>query len=116
MLRVSVTESNLDVDLLGVRTGEATRLSAIPEAQLLIELADAFMSREEDTLREIRERAVRIMGDRGVIEAIGVAANFQRMVRIASATGIPIDEPDSAFGQGVRAALALSDTDWHPGT
>ena len=115
MLRVSVSQSNLDVDLLGIRTGKAEGLQAIPHAQVLIDLADAFMTRDASALGTARDHAQHVLGDHGIVEAIGVAANFQRMVRIASATGIPIDEPDAAFGQSVRSALALSDSDWHPG-
>jgi hypothetical protein len=115
MLRVSVSQSNLDVDLLGIRTGKAEGLQAISHAQVLIDLADAFMTRDDLALSTARDRAQRVLGDHGIIEAIGVAANFQRMVRIASATGIPIDDPDAAFGQSVRSALALSESDWHPG-
>ena len=80
----------------------------------LIRLADAFMDYEPDHLANIRDQATSVIGELAVIEAIGVAANFQRMVRIASGTGIPIDEPDPEFGEAVRAALNLNNTDWHP--
>ncbi len=114
MLRVSVSQSSLQVDLSGLRTGDAKALDAIPNARTLIRLADAFMDSEPDRLANIRDEAVSVIGELGVIETIGVAANFQRMVRIASGTGIPIDEPDSEFGTAVRAALNLSDAEWHP--
>ena len=114
MLRVSVSQSSLQVDLGGLRTGDSQALDAIPHARTLIRLADAFMSHEPDHLANIRDEAASVIGELGVIEAIGVAANFQRMVRIASGTGIPIDEPDPEFGTAVRAALNLNNTDWHP--
>ena len=114
MLRVSVSQSSLQVDLSGLRTGDSQALDAIPKASTLIRLADAFMSHEPDHLANIRDEAASVIGELGVIEAIGVAANFQRMVRIASGTGIPIDEPDPEFGRAVRAALNLSDAAWHP--
>ena len=114
MLRVSVSQSSLQVDLSGLRTGDSQALDAIPNARTLIRLADAFMDREPDHLANIRDEAASVIGELGVIEAIGVAANFQRMVRIASGTGIPIDEPDPKFGTAVRAALNLNNTDWHP--
>ena len=114
MLRVSVSQSRLQVDLSGLRTGDSQALDAVPNARTLIRLADAFMDHDPERLANIRNEAASIIGELGVIEAIGVAANFQRMVRIASGTGIPIDEPDPDFGTAVRAALNLSDADWHP--
>ena len=114
MLRVSVSQSSLQVDSGGLRTGDSRALDSIPNAHTLIGLADAFMDHEPDHLTKIRNEAASVIGELGVIEAIGVAANFQRMVRIASGTGIPIDEPDPESGKAVRAALNLNDTDWHP--
>ena len=111
MLRVSVSQSSLQVDLSGLRTGDSQAMGAVPNARTLIRLADAFMDRDPERLTNIRNEAASIIGELGVIEAIGVAANFQRMVRIASGTGIPIDEPDPDFGTAVRAALNLSDAD-----
>ena len=114
MLRVSVSQSSLQVDLSGLRTGDSRALDAIPNARTLIGLVDAFMDHEPEHLANIRDEAASVIGELGVIEAIGVAANFQRMVRIASGTGIPIDEPDPEFGTAVRAALNLNNADWHP--
>ena len=114
MLRVSVSQSSLQIDLSGLRTGDSRALDEIPNAHMLIGLADAFMDHEPEHLSNIRDEAASVIGELGVIEAIGVAANFQRMVRIASGTGIPIDEPDPEFGMAVRAALNLNNTDWRP--
>ena len=48
MLRVSVSQSSLQVDLSGLRTGDSQALDAIPNARTLIRLADAFMNHEPD--------------------------------------------------------------------
>ncbi|MEM7290925.1 MAG: alkylhydroperoxidase-related (seleno)protein, partial [Pseudomonadota bacterium] len=40
--------------------------------------------------------------------AAGVAANFQRMVRIADSIGIPIDDMTTELGQSVRDELELT--------
>ena len=41
-------------------------------------------------------------------DAAGVAANFQRMVRIADSMGIPVDDMEQELGQAVRAELDLT--------
>ncbi len=47
-------------------------------------------------------------GDAVLVDAAGVAANFQRMVRIADATGIPIDNLDNPLGIEFRRVLELT--------
>jgi hypothetical protein len=42
-----------------------------------------------------------------LVDAAGVAANFQRMVRIADSMGIPIDDTESDLGKSVRSELDL---------
>jgi len=43
-----------------------------------------------------------------VVDAAGAAANFLRMVRIADATGIPIDNPGNPLGLEIRQPLDLA--------
>jgi len=47
------------------------------------------------------------MGEDAMIEAAAVASNFQRMVRIADATGIPLGEGLESRSREVRADLNL---------
>ena len=42
-----------------------------------------------------------------MVDAAAVASNFQRMVRIADATGIPLGEGLEAMSQEVREELDL---------
>ena len=66
MLRVSVSQSSLQVDLSGLRTGDSQALDAIPNASTLIRLADAFMNHEPDHLANIRDEAASVIGELGV--------------------------------------------------
>jgi hypothetical protein len=47
------------------------------------------------------------MGPEAVVDASGVVANFQRMVRIADATGIPLDKPVAVFSVDMREELGI---------
>ena len=69
MLRVSVSQSSLQIDLSGLRTGDSQALDAVPNASTLIRLADAFMKHEPDHLANIRDEAASVIGELGVIEA-----------------------------------------------
>ena len=42
-----------------------------------------------------------------MVDAAGVASNFERMVRIADATGIQLDKHMEVLSQEVREALHL---------
>lgn len=74
--------------------------------RLLIRLAEALVEKSED-LGEARAELAAAAGSGAMIEAIGVGSNFQRMVRIADATGIPLGERLERASQETRAELGL---------
>jgi hypothetical protein len=58
-------------------------------------------------LRRAREALLAAVGARAVVGAAGGVSNFQRMVRIADATGIPLDAPVAMLTQDLREELGL---------
>lgn len=58
-------------------------------------------------LRHTRHGVLETMGPEAMVDAAGVASNFERMVRIADATGIPLDERMAKASKDVREALDL---------
>jgi hypothetical protein len=46
-------------------------------------------------------------GAEALVEAAAVAANFQRMVRIADSIGIPLDESNVSYTSDIRDQLDL---------
>ena len=81
----------------------------VPLAKLLIAFADAIVNRQEQALDAARQNLVKEMGTPCMVDAAGVVANFQRMVRIADASGIPLDTPMQAASEDVRAELGIND-------
>jgi hypothetical protein len=75
--------------ILGDET--AARESDVPFAVELLQFAGALVSRDEVELGRSRGRLLSVAGEAVLVDAACVAGNFQRMVRIADATGIPID-------------------------
>ena len=57
----------------------------------MIEYADVFMSRDAEQLAIVRDKLEKALGADKLVDASGVASNFQRMARIADGTGIPMD-------------------------
>lgn len=54
-----------------------------------------------------RRTVVETMSSGAMVDAAAVVSNFQRMVRIADATGIPLGEGLEAMSQDVREELDL---------
>ena len=69
---------------------DASQESGVEHGALLLEFTEAAVRRSEN-LAEARARLAQAAGPGAMVDAAGVVANFQRMVRIADATGIPVD-------------------------
>ncbi len=106
MLRVSAKTNNQTVDIQSIN-GNSTAATTIKHGSELMAFAEAVAGRNAQDLLSNRQRLLAAAGPAVLVDAAGVAANFQRMVRIADATGIPVDDMTTELGQSVRADLAL---------
>lgn len=104
MLSLSADLSNKDVDL-AVINGDGG--GGVPHGEALMQFAEALASRDEDALAAARQQLLETAGSEVLVDAAGVAANFQRMVRIADSTGIPVDDMMGAISVGVQDELDL---------
>lgn len=107
MLRVSSQTTNTEIDLHGI-DGDAERAAlGIEFGAELMRLAEALARRDAAALPLARAALLRRAGAPVLVDAAGVAANFQRMVRIADSIGIPVDNLDTDVSRAVRATLRL---------
>ena len=81
--------------------------AGVEHGDLLLALADAQVTGGDDELAAARARLREVMGDAALLDAVGVVSNFERMNRIADATGIPLDAGAAAFSADVRAELGI---------
>jgi hypothetical protein len=108
MLRVSV-ESEGGVANLSALTGAAPgAASGVAHGAELVRFAEAVLGGDDAELLRAREALLAAVGAEAFVEAAGVVSNFQRMVRIADATGIPLDAPVAMLTQDLRQELGLS--------
>jgi len=49
------------------------------------------------------------LGDAALVDAAAVVGNFERMVRIADGSGIPLDEPMAMITADLREELRIDD-------
>ena len=95
-----------EYDLHGVTDDQAAPVG-VPHERELIALAEAVVRGDEAELAEARRAALAALGPESFVAAAAVASNFERMVRIADATGIPLDAPLAAISADMRAELGI---------
>ena len=108
MLRGSASDSGVEVDVQGINGHADAAALGIEFGGDLMRFAEAIASRNGQALGISRENLLRVAGPKVVVEAAAVAANFQRMVRIADSIGIPIDEHSFNASNKIRETLNLS--------
>lgn len=106
MLRVSAMTTKTEIDIQGIN-GEAAN-TGIEFGAELIAFAEAIAHRDVDAIKNSRNVLAAVAGGHVVTDVAGVAANFQRMVRIADSIGIPVDDMTTEIGTGVRRDLDLT--------
>jgi hypothetical protein len=95
-----------EYDLHGV-TNEQAPPVGVPHERELIALAEAVVRGGEAELAEARRHALAALGPESFVAAAAVASNFERMVRIADSTGIPLDAPLAAITADLRSELGI---------
>jgi hypothetical protein len=107
MLRVSSELEGEKVDLQSVIEGSKVQ-SGVPFQDELLAFAEVALGDDDEAITEAREAVRAKMGDEAVVDAAGVIANFQRMVRIADGAGIPLDTPVAVATSMIRSELGLN--------
>jgi hypothetical protein len=107
LLRASGETVGEAVDARAITEDAAAAGSGIEHAEALLAFADAAVAGEPEALSAARARLLEAVGPEGVVDAAAVVANFERMVRIADSTGIPLDTPVAAMSADLRDDLDL---------
>ena len=107
MLRVSAQTTETEIDVQGIAGDAEGAAVGIEFGAELMRFGEAVAQRDAGAMDAAREKLLDEAGPSALVEAAGVAANFQRMVRIADSIGIPVDDMSSELGQSVRTELAL---------
>jgi hypothetical protein len=95
------------VNLSALTDHEAAALSGIEHGAALIAFAEAMVGDDDEVLVKTRQAVTEAMSPEAMVDAAGVASNFERMVRIADSTGTPLDERMEVLTKGVRDQLHL---------
>ena len=87
-----------------VRDGAAD--GGVAAGAALSAYADAFFA-DATAFAAARERLAREVGEEASVDAAAVLAIFNAVVRIADATGIPLEEAKARMSADIRESLSL---------
>jgi hypothetical protein len=94
-------------DLAAVTKGEEAGPVGVPHERELVALAEAVAGGDDAALGDARAKALSALGPASFVSAAAVASNFQRMVRIADATGIPLDAGLNELSASIREEIGI---------
>ena len=107
MLRASIETQGEEVDLRGLTDGKAAGESSISGAAALVGFAEATLGGNTDEIAVARNLVRSELGSEALVDAAAVIGNFERMVRIADGTGIPLDAAVNVATEEIRAELGI---------
>src|SRR5262249_1762369 len=107
MLRASIEAKRGEVDLSAVTEGADDDSVGVAHAAQLSAFAEAALRGDGATLARARDALRAAAGAAALVDAAAVIGNFERMTRIADATGIPLDAPSVLASADFRARLGL---------
>ena len=79
--------------------------SGIAYGNLLSDLVEQTLNCDSQALAQTRKDIVSAIGPEALVDAAAIIGNFQRMVRIADGTGIPLDKPVAIMSADIRQQL-----------
>lgn len=99
--------NDTEVELAALVDADVAAVSGVEHGDVLLALADAMVGRDDTALAQARDAVIETLGPEVLVDAVGVASNFERMVRIADSTGIPLDDRMLNLTKEVRDELLL---------
>ncbi len=105
MLRASSQISGSEVDVHAITKGDAVQ-SGVPDEDVLVAFAEAAVRRDLELPRARAALAERL-GPEALVDTAAIVGNFERMVRIADGTGIPLDAPVSLISADLQESLGV---------
>ena len=107
MLRESVELTGGSIDFDGLTDPACVEISGVPHSRSLLQFTNACMGVAGADLQLARQALATEMSAAALVDTAGVISNFQRMVRIADATGIPVDGAMQAVSKDLRQQLGI---------
>jgi len=108
LLRASGDRNNESYNLDSV-TSEGIADAGVNNGAFLMELAAAVYAQDADVLADIRTRGVKLLGERGLAEAMGIASGFNGITKVANGTGLPLDKSTADITGEMRTETGIDE-------
>ena len=108
LLRESGEHTGDDYDLAAMAAEDGAG-GGVAAGAALTAYADSFYEEGRAGFAAARDRLHGEIGADALVDAAGVLAIFNAVVRIADATGIPLEEQKAAMSADFRGALGIND-------
>ncbi len=79
----------------------------VSHGALLSDFATAAVTGDEPALERTRQEIVDELGEEELVDAAALVAHYEKMDRIADATGLPLDAPMQILGGELRDSLGI---------
>jgi hypothetical protein len=86
--------------------GDAATIG-VPHAAELVEFGEAMITGDAARRRAARESVHNTLGPLALVDAASVVASFNAVVKVADATGIPLEDFKADATKDLRAELGL---------
>ena len=110
LLRVNSEINGNETDLTTITQGPEVD-SGVPQGNLLSQLVDTTLKPTEyppEAAVQVRQDICDAIGAEALVDASAIVGNFQRMVRIADGTGIPLDKQVAVISADLREELGYN--------
>jgi hypothetical protein len=107
MLRASIEYQGGETDLRTITDGTKAAESGVEGGDELLAFAEAAVGGDPASVATARDALRARLGGEAAVDAAAVVGNFQRMVRIADGTGIPLDTPVRLLTDDFREEIGL---------
>ena len=88
--------------------GDSGKDTGIPDADVLIRFAESVVGYDPDETAAARQAVIDRMGEAALVDAAGIAANFNAIDRVADSSGIPLEDEKAAMTEGFRNDLGIN--------
>ena len=108
LLRGSGEHTGDDYDLAAMTAGDGAG-GGVAAGAALAAYADSFYEEGRAGFAAARDRLHEEIGGEALVDAAGVLAIFNAVVRVADATGIPLEERKAEMSADFRGELGIND-------
>ncbi len=87
--------------------GAEAATSGVPNAALLLEFVEAVLAADERRLNAARQTLHDTLGAAALIDAAAIVASFNAVVKLADASGIPLEDAKAEATAELRRTLDI---------